>query len=343
MNLKHTLKYPAFAAILCAVLSAEGFSQSTNPVSTDPVGFVTTTIAAGTVSGPTPTFVSPVLSVAPSTSGLTSGTLSSVASNTLSVTSAGWTSGGLNTARSYLMLTSGAQSGLILRISSNTADTTTVETSGINLTSVGVASGDSFKLVEGETLQSMFGTPADGVLGGTAAAFASRLVDTVNMADSSGIIRTYYFNTDFNQWRRSGSSADQGSVPISPNSGALYFRKATTSMALMQTGTVPTKGVRYIVPAGGNVFLGRFFPAEGTISSLGIQNLPGWTATTDKVITVDSSGVLRTYFWDGAAWKRSGSSGDQGSVSIPAGSAVYTFRPALGSPQILSVALPYSL
>ena len=330
-------------ASLAALAVAFTSQLSAQPVSTPVVGFVTTTIAAGTVSGPTPTFVSPVFNVAPETSGASSGALSTVTSNTISVSSAGWTSGNLASAQSYIMLTSGSQTGLVLRIISNTGDTATLETSGLNLQSVGVASGDNFKLLVGETLLSMFGTPADGVLGGTASNFTARLTDTVNMVDNLGVLRTYYFNTDFNQWRRSGSSNDQGSTPISPTSGALYFRKSLTNLSLLQSGTVPTNEVRYIVPAGGTVFLGRFFPAEGTISSLGIQNLPGWTVTNDKLITLDTLGVLRTYFWNGSSWRRSGSSSDQGAVQIPAGGAVYTFRPGTGSAQILSVAVPYTL
>lgn len=330
----------SFAALLVGVAF---LNQVLAQVSTDPVGFVTTTITAGTSSGPTPTFVSPVFNVAPESSGASVGSLGSVSSNTISVSSAGWTSGALTSSQSYLMLTSGNQTGLVLRITSNTTDTATLETSGLNLQSVGVASGDTFKLVVGETLLSMFGTPSDGVLGGTASAFTARLTDTVNMVDNLGVLRTYYFNTDSNQWRRSGSSVDQGSTPISPTSGALYFRKGLSALSLLQTGTVPTKGVRYIVPAGGTVFLGRFFPAEGTIASLGVQNLPGWTITNDKLITLDSLGVLRTYFWNGSSWRRSGNSNDQGSVLIPAGGAVYTFRPGTGTAQILSVTLPYTL
>jgi len=343
MNLNmNNLKISLAALAAGAAFSTQAFAQS-NAVSTPVVGFVSTTIAAGTVSGPTPTFIAPVLTAAPEVTGNLAGTIATVSSNSVTVTSAGWTSNTLSSAQAYLYITSGSQAGLILQVSSNTADTVTLETFGINISTAGVATGDAFKLVVGESILSFFGTTADGVLGGTAAQFAARQTDTVSVVDSLGVVRTYYYNTDVNQWRRTGSSANQGSIAISPTSGAIYFRKATSTLPLLQTGTVPATNVKYIVPGTGTIFLSRFFPTDGTLASFGLQNLPGWNTTTDKLVAVDALGVVRTYFWNGTQWRRTGSSADQGTVVLPAGSAAYTFRPGTGAAQILNVVVPYTL
>ena len=118
---------------LAALIVAFSFycSSASAQVSTDPVGFVNSTIAASTSSGVAKiTPFSPVMLEAPSVAGTGAGSLASVTSNTITVTSAGWTANALSADQSYLHVTSGNQTGLVLRIISNTADTATVETHG---------------------------------------------------------------------------------------------------------------------------------------------------------------------------------------------------------------------
>lgn len=333
-------------------------SLSRAQVSTDPVGFVNSTIAASTSAGVAKiTPFSPVMLEAPSITGASAGQISGVTSNTISVTSAGWTDGALPTGQSYVQLTSGNQAGLVLRIISNTTDTATVETLGLNIASSGVAAGDTFRMVVGETLLSMFGTgsatpTANVVLGGTSSQFASRSIDFVVALDTSRVLRTYYFDTNVNQWRRSGSSSDQGNVPIPPFSGVIYYRLANTSIGLSQAGTVPTRPIKFIIPASGSIFLGRFFPQDGTLASYGLTNLPGWNNTSqsgvsttlvDKFVTTDDTGILRSFYFNGTAWIRAGSGTARDTTSIPATGAGYTIRVGSGAPQILTIPLPYTL
>ena len=345
---------------LAALIVAFSFycSSASAQVSTDPVGFVNSTIAASTSSGVAKiTPFSPVMLEAPSVAGTGAGSLASVTSNTITVTSAGWTANALSAGQSYLHVTSGNQTGLVLRIISNTADTATVETLGLDIAASGVASGDTFKLVVGETLLSMFGTgsatPTENVVfGGTSAQFSSRSIDLVVALDTTRQLRTYYFDTTAGQWRRSGSSSDQGNTPIPPFAGVIYYRLANTPISLSQSGSVPTKPIKYIVPASGSVFLGRFFPQDGTLASYGLASLPGWNNTSqsgvtptlaDKLVTTDSSGSLRSFYFNGTNWIRSGSSSPQNTSVVPATGAGYTIRLGSGAPQILTVPLPYTL
>jgi uncharacterized protein (TIGR02597 family) len=348
MNMK---KLNVTLAILVAAVMAGNAQTSVN---SEAVGYVTTTIAAGPGGGVAKvTPISPVLLELTSNAGVNTGVISGVASSSITVASAGWTAGALSSSQGYIMITSGLQNGLILRITSNTADTATFDTFGLNIATAGVAVGDSFKIVVGETLLSMFGNPSNGVVGGTSTQFGTRTIDTVVARDATGSLRTFYFDTGSNTWKRSGSGSDQGNTPIAPNSGALYYRVGTTPLSYVQTGVVPSSQMKCIIPAGGSVFLGRFFPTDGTIANYGLNSLSGWnntsqvgvtTASVDKLVTVDNStGAVRSYYYNGTRWLRSGSSTAQDSVAVPAGGAAYTVRNGTGSASILTVPAPYSL
>lgn len=348
MKLLRLLPITAAAVVVASTLHAQ-----TETATTDPVGFVTTTIKASTASGvPANTPLSPVLLALSDVSGSTSGLVSDVSANGVTVSSAGWTVSELTNSQAYVLFKSGSLGGLILRVTANTANTVTLDTLGANLIELGARAGDSFQLVQGDTLLSMFGTPQDGVVGGTQAQFQLGLTDRVITRDSSGTVRSYYFNTQFNQWRRLGSTSNQGSVPISPISGLMYSRIGNTAINQITTGNVPTTDVKYIVPTSGTAYLARFFPTNGTISSFGFQNLPGWkgtntpgvtASTADKIVTTDVTGVIRQYYWTGTQWRRLGSSSDQSNVSVPIGSSVSVVRTGSGPAQLLTVALPYSL
>jgi hypothetical protein len=258
----------------------------------------------------------------------------------------------LSNSQGYVLFKSGALSGLILRVTANTSTTATLDTLGASLVALGAVAGDSFQLVQGDTLLSMFGTPANGVVGGTQSQFQSFQTDRVTTRDTSGVVRTYYYNTDANQWRRLGSPSNQGSVPISPTSGLVYTRIGTSAIKQVTTGNVPFSGVKFLIPTSGQTYVARFFPTDGTISSFGFHNLPGWKGTNkpgvtantaDTILTTDINGVIRRYFWTGTQWRRSGSNTDQSNVPVPIGGSVSVFRTGSGPAELLNLALPYTL
>jgi hypothetical protein len=275
-----------------------------------------------------------------------------VSASEITIAGAGWTTSELANNQAYVLFKSGALNGLILRVTTNTATTATLDTLGADLTTLGAVVGDSIQLVQGDTLLSMFGTPAEGVVGGTQAQFQAGQTDRVLTTDSSGVVRSYYYNTQFNQWRRFGSSVNQGTVQISPTSGVMYSRIGTTAINQVTTGNVPVTAVKYLVATSGTTYLARFFPTDGTINSFGFQNLSGWkgtntpgvtVSTADKVVTTDANGVIRQFYWTGTQWRRFGSSTDQSTVAVATGSSVSVIRTGSGPAQILNVAVPYTL
>lgn len=341
MTTKLKLLFASLAFAGITTLSAQIVGYVTVNITPSPDG---TTVASTLVS-------SPLLQQSTLTGNM-AGTIASVTSNTITVTSAGWTASQLVTSGpTYILLTSGTQEGLLLRITANTADTLTVDTEGLSLTTLAVASGTSFTIYQADTLLSVFGTPSEGIIGGNATQFAAGQTDKVVLKDTLGVIRTYYYNTDFSQWRRSGSSSDQGSVPISPYSGVVFYRIGTAALSIVSPGTVPSSSLRQLVPVAGTTILARYFPTDTTLGALGLQNLAGWRNTSqggvtitsaDKVIAKDSLGVIRTFYYDGTNWRRSGSGSSQNSAPITAGSAIYTTRFGTGTvPEILTAAVPY--
>jgi uncharacterized protein (TIGR02597 family) len=342
----------AIPSIAAALLAATPFASAQN-ATTDPVGFVTTNISASTTGTSfATTFVSPTLLQASAVSGSAAGTLSGVTSTSVTVANAGWTVDDLSTNQAYVMLKSGNASGMVLRVSSNTADTATIDSFGADLTTLGIAGGDSFQLIQGDTVLSMFGTTVDGVVGGNSTAFNAGQTDRVVIRDTTGNIRTLYFDTSASQWRRVGSSSNQGTIPISPYSGVYYLRISTSPISMVTTGSIPTQNIKLLVPTSGAAFFGRVFPTDGTINDFGFQNIPGWTNTSqsgitstnaDKIVTVDSSGNVRNYYFNGTNWLRVGSGSSQNATPVPIGGAVYTVRSGSGAAQVVSVNLPYSL
>jgi uncharacterized protein (TIGR02597 family) len=322
---------------------------------TDPVGFVTTTIRGSTSPGifaVTP--ISPALLALSDVDGLTAGSVTDRSANSITIADAGWTAGQLASSQAYVLFQSGSLEGLILQVTSNTSSAVTLNTLGADLTSLGAQVGDTVKLIQGDTILSMFGTPDDGVVGGSQSQFTAGQTDRIVTRDAAGVTRTFYFNTDSQQWRRVGSTVNQGNTPISPLAGVFYYRIGATPISQVTTGSVPVTAVKFLVPQSGLTYLSRFYPTEGTISNYGFQNLSGWRAsnqpgvtiaTADKVVTTDASGVIRQFYWNGTQWLRAGSGVNQGNTPVTIGGAVYVSRSGdPGAPaQLLSVPLPYEL
>jgi uncharacterized protein (TIGR02597 family) len=357
------LRLPLFAAAASLVL-APAYLNAQTTVATDPVGFVTTTIT-NSANGTTPitTPYSPVLFQPAAATGLTTGLISSVTSNTITVDSAGWGTSSTNNLPSslaYVLIKSGPGEGLLLRVTANTANTMTVDTLGNNLAAIPVVASNSFQLLQGETIGTMFGTNTAefGVIGGTSQLFNSNRTDRIVMTDASGVNRTYYFNTTTNRWLYvGGGNTDRAGTPISPYSAVFYSRIGTSSIQQVTTGSVPVNNIKLLVRPNGTTYLGTVFPVGATLGSLGIENLPGWKTASpnnnaqikaaDKVLTRSGNAISTFYYTSGLAtnsWRRVGSGANQNTAPLPIGGGVSVVRTGSNAPaQILTINKPYSL
>lgn len=338
------------------LMFASIFSSHAQNAASDPVGFVTINIPAGTGFAKKISMISaPLLDLA-SINGSVTGSLTGVTSSTLSCSSAKWTPGSLSRAATpfLIQITSGNATGHMLLISTttnNTATTVTIDADDItgankDIRTLGISVGDTFKIIPCDTLLSFLGTPSTtGILGGTIAASADTVVIVVN-----GTSRTYFYSSTLGRWTLNATGfVDSSNVPIRPNAGVQYCRLGRTPISLTVTGRVPTVGRKVPVRSPGLTYLSSFFPADVTLSSLGLENLSNWaknpSANAADTVTIFSNGISNTYYYNGSNWIRNAlGSTISNSIVIPAGSSILIQRRGT-SPKtsILSQATPYSL
>ncbi len=349
----------AFSALLTSGLHAQNITTAN--ATTIPVGVVTVTIAAGTGSIYTQTAFSAPMLQAGNLTGQVVGRVTGVTNNTLSNGNAGWANSTMAVPGSpyFIHLTSGNASGRMFQISANNQTTLTVtNTQGVNLTSLGIianSTGDSYEIVEGDTLLGILGTSANGIIGGNFTQFNASTIDKVAVNDpNTGAVFSCYYDTSVSQWRRFGSKMSQSNLVVSPRSGIHYSRIGNTSINLTCLGTVPAEIYQQQTARAGTIILASFFPVHTTLGSLGIENIPNWKRANQNGETVENSdrvilksgSVFFSYYYDHALsqWRRFGSVANQGNVAVTVGSAPRLVRSgAVGFYDTWTRAIPYSL
>ncbi|MGC1481087.1 MAG: TIGR02597 family protein [Chthoniobacterales bacterium] len=323
-----------------------------------PVGFVNLPISPspdGTTFSLTP--ISIPLLFPSEIDGEASGTISAVTASTLSSGDANWTDGALSQAASpyYVHVKTGAAAGRAFRITANDSETLTLDTEGVDLTTLGITSDtDAYAVIDGQTLLSLFGTPADGVVGGTQAEYLNQTTDKVLVSASNGALTSYYYDTSSGYWKRVGSAINRNNVPVSPSAGVFYYRIGTTDKALQFVGAVPSEQAQQTLPDRGASLVASYFPVDQTLDDMELQVLPDWRKLGDSGVTVQdadrvifeaSSGAVLSAYYDASAqrWKRQGSSLDLGTKVIPAGAAVLINRYGSGGQTTWTRGLPYDL
>lgn len=314
-----SMKSFAFSLIATTVLAAHTLAQTT--ATTAPVGFVTLNITAGTGAAKKNTLLSLPLSQSEAIDGQVAGVITSVTANTIVNASAGWTTGALsNPAAPYLIqITSGAAEGRMFLIASseaiggsiagaaNTATEVTVsaiDAAQVDLTTLGIVAGtDTYRIFACDTLGSFFGTPGTtGILGGAAAGTADTVIAVVNGSSS-----TYFYSTTHNRWSRVAlGSPDASNVPLVPYYGIQYSRLGNTALSFVITGEVPTIKRQVAIKNSGPTFLSQYWPADSTLSSVGLQNIAGWqsgaSAGVADTVILTTAGAASTYFYNGSNW-----------------------------------------
>ena len=297
--------------------------QAQETATTEPVGFVTVGITAGSGSTKKNTLFSLPLLETETITGQVAGTITGLTANTISNANAGWGLGELSSpATPYLIqITKGAAEGRMFLISSsastggaiagaaNTASQVTVsslDSTQVDLTTLGIAVGeDTYKIFACDTLSSFFGTPATtGVQGGASTANADTIIAVVN-----GSSATYFYSTTNNRWSRVAlGSPDASNVPLLPYYGIQYARLANAPLSFVVTGAVPTIGRQVAIKNSGPTLLAQYWPADSTLGSLGLQSLAGWqtgvSPSAADTVVLTSAGSANTYFYNGTNWKR---------------------------------------
>jgi hypothetical protein len=350
----------AIPSIAAALLAAAPFASAQN-ATTDPVGFVTVNITAGTGTSKRLTYFSPPLLEAASIGGQATGTITAITSNSISNSNAGWTPGELsNPATPYVIqITSGAADGRMFLISSsastagalagvaNTASTVTVssvDTTQVDISTLGIITGtDTYKILRCDTIGSLFGNSTDSVvvLGGTSVNTSDSLTISIN-----GNSRNYFFNTSLSKWRCQSPPGDAENVAILPYFGLTFSRLAATPLSLTATGGVPVEQREMSIKNSGITMVSQFWPTETTLSASNLASVVASGANVNEadVLTLTSNGSASNYFFNGTNWRRQSPPGPADSQVIPVGASIRINRKGSAAGySTLDQPVPYSL
>lgn len=321
-------------ALLLAGLVSSPFAFSAVTAYSPPVGGMSYSITAGSVGVPVTTAFALPLVDEPAASGATIGRISSVTATSITVTGANWTAGALATA-AYpyaIRVTSGSAAGYTFSVTANTSDTLTISGgSPVSLGVLGGSSGDTFRLIPIDTLNTLFGSTT--FQGGASASQA----DVITL--SSGSQTSYYYNTTVlpNRWvRTTGPTTDRGNTII-PLGSVISVTRKSSAMTLRIVGRVPTERFNMVVSNAGSTYTHTGFPTDVTLGSLSMQTaLAGWVsapaaANADILSVVNGAGVT-SYFHNGTNWQRTtGPSTNRDSISILSGTPILIFKRGIAS------------
>lgn len=306
-------------------------------VATDPVGFGSTVVQAGTVAA---------LSVPFDRVAAFQGAISSRTSTTVTTTGANFGTFGPFSANPHVVvMLSGANTGRNLIIDSNTTDTLTIANEG-DLTGQ-IAAGDKYKVVPCHTLESLFGADGAGLNNTNSATTA----DNVQLREGGAWI-TYFHTANPNGfWAKvGGGSGNFNKKAILPEQGLLLVRRAGSSYTFTGIGTVPTTNLKTDLPANAVSHFTNRFPKDTTLNALGLHTAPGWisgsSANATDNVQIRIGGAWQTFFHTSGAqgfWaKVGGGSGNFNAEPIPLGASVLVVRRP-GTDIVLDQPLPYTL
>jgi len=238
-----------------------------------------------------------------------------------------------------IRMTSGAASGASFRVLGNTTNTLTVDSRGIDLSTI-VSVGDRFSIVPIDTLASLFGSSSVDFLIGSSASSAD------NILLWSGTNWLTYFHNGVS-WRRSGSLSNQNDTPLMPDAGLLVQRRSPDTLSLVLVGKVRESAPKVFLKPNSSSWVTGNFPIPMSLSSLTIRTVPGWldgasASAADNVLVWGGESWL-TFFHNGTTWRRSGSLANQDSFVLPAGAPYFVVRRSAGldSDSFATLELPY--
>jgi hypothetical protein len=335
----------AAAAILLAAV-APAFAQTT--ATTDPVGFVTKALPVGSgttrVSG---TVAFPLYRAAVYSAAATSVTDGSP-NSTCQLNGANFGTGGGQTdivTTPHLLRVKGstnaAHVGRFLLVKAAAGDQLTFATTA--LSSI-LSVGDTCEVLPANTLGNIFGTitgTASTVPAGWVTAGNANGGDNVFVWSGTGWVTYFHDGTN---WKKTGSGLNQNLTIVYPDEGIFVARIGSTPISLVSVGGIPTTTERSDLDGLASTFLSNRFPTDTQLGSLGLQSLPGWvsganSASADNVFIYNNG--WQTYFYNGSAWRKTGSGVDQGTTPIPAGSAIFVYRTTAGT-ATLTQTTPYT-
>jgi uncharacterized protein (TIGR02597 family) len=298
-----------------------------------------------------------------SSNAIYTGSVNSVGSNTINVSNSPFTINLANIGAPYFVkFLSGTEAGRTLLITGNTTNSLTVSTTDNSTQSVNlqtsnfaVNSGDSFEVVPGDTLGSLFGTNTTANPLSITGASSYVSADWVNIYNpTTGSWQIYFFNTSLNYWTLEGSSGNANSTVLYPYSGLSITRHSSSEPVpyIVLTGRVPEVQVM-VKTTGSNAitYVSTGYPVGMTLSQLNLGSnwTKGTTTATADVVSVWNSSTrsfVSYYQLPSSAWCQAGSpTANKGSTVLPPGCclALQQHATVSGATSYLTLSVPYAV
>ena len=202
----------------------------------------------------------------------------------------------------FLMIKSGTGAGYFSDVTSFTSTSVTLAD---DLSSF-IASDTSLAVIPHYKLSEVLGTGAGLKIGGGGSVGAA---DTVQVSDSTGVLKTYYYKTGIGAGWKTSAGADASGVVVYPTDGLLISRKLSSDVSIVQTGEVADNNIKTTFVQGLTA-ASSGFPTSLTMPDLtSVLAGSGAVGTADNLIVVNpATGKLDTYYYKtgiGAGWKTS--------------------------------------
>ena len=324
------------AALLTAFscLTAPAFGQS---AATDPVGFITVNVAAGSAASPTLSLVSPTLMQAVEWQGA----IATITGTAITVAGTPWTAAQFGTNGQYFVeVASGASAGAWTDIQSSTTNGLTT----LDDLSAFASPTTAIRIRKHTKLTDFLGVNNSAGLKGAASVANA---DEVLVYDGSNSTVYWYYDASDAQgpagWYNT-SYQSAANVVIAPHEGVVIRRKGTAPVSFQAMGSVKTGNTYFPVKTGLNVLgtvsaYGLTLATSGLYTGNASTGVKGASAVTaaDEVTIFSGSGSTVYWYYDAsdaqgpAGWYNT-SYVAAGTVPIAAGSAILINRKAPGTP-----------
>ena len=280
-------------SVLCGSVA---FGQST--ATTTPVGFISETVGAGSLTSPQLTLLSPTLTQPV----VFQGTISAISGKTVTANGANWTADQFDGANGayYVEVFSATKPGALSDIVTTATNSVTTADDLTAFASV----GDTIAIRKHVTIASFFGANNTWGLG---------TGNDISVADE---ISVYNGGTPAVYWYYDGTlggaagwydalGSESGSVEIMPHEGVIILRKSPGNVTIVSTGTVKTGNTLFPIVNGLNV-IGTVSASGLTLDSSGLYN--GTSAlkasndisTADEVLIYTGSVPADYWYYDGS-------------------------------------------
>ena len=337
--MKKHYHFLTLAIALFTAVSAKAQTQATS----NPVGYITVTVPAGSVGSPSYT----TLSIPLNNAAVFSGTVASVDSATqVTLNGAAWTAGAYTATPFLANVTSGTNVGRFFLITANTTNQLTVslaQTPTITTLVGTISVGDSISIVPANTIGSIFGTTSPVLVTGASASQA----DNLYILNGPGLGWGTYFHNGTN-WKKAGSGANQNNAVLYPDEGIVVVHIGTSPVSLKFSGGVPSTNQKTDLSGNGSTFAAMRFPVDTQLSAVGFETTAGWLSggsagSADNVWAWSTSlNQWEQFYYTGSNWRKAGSVANQNTRVLTAGSAVIVIRNGTTTTTTLSQVLPYT-